>query len=348
MKATELLANAKKSINRVWSFDLINTYELELQSYLQTYPSKVSSPEVSELQRILVQQFNKTSLLHLPDTPPPAPEFAAEYKVYTPFRIMALNVPAPEFFKQGADFTEFANKVERYCALVGATTDEKQKSLLIYLLGNQAKTLEEGISEAEYQALTFKQLKELGKKVFLSKTPHQAMREFFVTRQDSTTGLEYAKQVKILAEKAKITDEKIIINKVIEGLRDNNLKFELLKLKVEVFSVLLEQIYFLESIGSGATSVNFMGKGKQYNKNSKKQYNSTNQQKQQQSQQNKQNENKDKKKPNNKECFFCKKVGHLKKDCYSYKKWLSKKQNNEVDPESGTSNNNDIGSLFHQ
>lgn len=340
-KLKEALENAKKSVNKLWKKKTIRKYQKIVDDYIRDDPEREFKLEVIELQKQIDLQIKKRNFAKLPEEYPFLEKeiIINGQEVYS---VMTAFFPPPAPYKEGCEFSDFLKSVERYAKIVKADSVDEKKNILIYLLGSNAYKLEEALGTvAAGTDITWDIIKTKGCEAF-SHTQHEAMALFFAKRQGGENSEEYLEAVKTLANAAKIKDETIIVNRMIEGLRDKTVKFELLKLKITSVKEVLTQVKFLNSCQQNnnqdqinKVSGNYKNKKNNYNKDYKKQ-NNDNQKPQSDK---KQNEKSDKC------CFFCKKPGHFKKNCFNYKKWLNKKSNNDV---SGAGQSNDIGSLFKQ
>lgn len=330
-----LLDTCKKSINRVWSKELIEEYRRKAFDIVQSNLDLGNTEEYIQLLKLLRGKDTAYQLSQLPqEYPEETIEFdESETRVHRPHIMATAYITPPAFFKEGDNFVKFIGAIENYLKVIKVTDDEQKRDILLYLLGSTEETLKNCAHPADIERLTWAQLKELGLKTFgAGITQEQAYIEFFSVRQSNEeTGVQYAKKIKELAKKANILDERIIINRLIEGIKSEKVKFELLKAKIIKFDELLVQLTFLETITKSAevNKINF-NKNKKFNKkpNQKKDV---------------KNGKKNEAKSTEKTCFFCKKAGHFKKQCFGYKKWLEKKgksQANEVKPEDS------IGSLY--
>lgn len=326
-KLERLLENARKSTNKYWSFNLVKKYEEELQKYLTDHPEKLDYPAVSSLRKEIDRQHNKTSFLFLPEELPPPPDSK---------QIMALQIPAPAQYKDSQDWGTWIKNLNSYFTVIKCTTSAEKINLLLYLIGPEKRQIiEDYISPATTsdQGYTYENLTEACSKLWGAEdiNTKKALADVFQTVQGPESIYEYGMKIKNLCKKANITDAILIVNKFITGLKSTKIKFELLKGNITQFDQALQQATLFESISrDNSSTVNKVSQN-QKNKNPKKQNNP------------KPSTSKDNK--TNLECFFCKKPGHIKKNCYNYKKWLNKKTNNDV---SGAGTSNDIGSLFQK
>jgi hypothetical protein len=239
------------------------------------------------------------------------------------------SIQAPKF---EGNFLLFLSQVENYNELVD-TKDEKKPRLILHLLGSHAQKIMEYLKPKNISDMTYEEVIEACKSTFIEKGKQQSSIAFFSTNQKDEKSVDFALKLKELAQQAEIVGEQIVVDRIIAGLKDNNTKYELMKDKINSFLVLIERLKFLEQCATASknctvesTSVDAI-KFKNNKNNTNKRYG------------NSKNENKKGKKQNKKvkknECFYCKKLGHWKKDCT-----LFKNKNKQVDQIT-----NDLGNI---
>ncbi len=331
MSCKRLLDNAKKSINKLWSQQNIDSYRADLNLEITKNPELIYDPVFGELQSILNLQQSKRNFLALPEYFQEDPDKTNKnliYKVYRPIlpKMSNFNLPPPEKYKESDNWATWSDNLESYFHITKITEDKDKIELLLYLIGLERRNKlvdyikPETTSDKDY---TFTKLKESCTKLWQLSDSRQALASVFNTNQGSDKVYDYAMKIKNLCAKANITDQMIIVNKFITGLYSHKIKFELLKDdKITDFSTALKQAQLLEKIIEGdkpsTSQVNKVGgtkpkkSNKKFNnKNKSNKFNKNNppnNQKEQNSKQNQRNFAKN-------QCFACKNYGHWKWQC---------------------------------
>lgn len=259
------------------------------------------------------------------------------YKVQA--KKMSVAVPPPPFFKEGDELETFLDSVESYFKVSGTddSDNSKKKDLLAYLLGPSLKKVKDFLSPVDFSTKSYADLVNACKAALSSGLKkHQAYIKFFTLKQSNSELVNgFALSIKAIAKTAQITDEILIVNRIIDGLKDDKMKFELLKQKITKFDELMTQLTFLEVISEASSSkvenVNKIRHSKnprKYEQNKNKSYKNT---------------DKEKKYPKKGTCNYCKKPGHWKAQCYKLKnKSEEKKLKNNKDSDLPQS----LGSLY--
>lgn len=250
---------------------------------------------------------------------------------------MSFTVPPPPFFKEQDDFEIFLSSVENYMKLI-KTEDATKTNLLLYLLGKSASKVIDYLKPKDITKATYTELVAACSATFSSDNS-EAYIKFFSKNQMDEKSVDYALHMKTLAQKAKINDEKILVNRIIPGLKNDTMKFELLKSKILTFDVLLQQIAFLETvckISSNEAVVNHSKFKKNYKKNS---FGNKSHKKDKNTKDHDKNNRKKSDENKNFTCNYCKKPGHIKRNCYKLKN--KNKTSNELEFEASKS----LGSL---
>lgn len=331
-----LLSNAKKSTNKLWSQQTINKYKLLANTLLTSQPHLVNDPTLTLLEAELNTQQLKLNFAALPLDYPHLPALVLE-QIDIEEKEMAI--PPPPFFKKGDNFEAFKTQVETYF-LVQSTPQDKRINLFLYLLGEVSTKVSSYVKPAVAGKPTYDEIIAACKICLTKDTSTGAEAKFFKLQQSSESCVEFIKKINDLAKTAEITDQKIIINRAIAGLKDSRIRFELLKLKLTEFDSLLENANFLEEIvtvsqGTCDTEVNKVSSGKNHSKGKRFGKKSKGSKDQKQF---------DKRKV---QCNYCKKFGHMKNECYKLKRKNNKNNTNEVtqkDKEADLSNT--LGNLY--
>ena len=142
-------------------------------------------------------------------------------------------------------------------------------------------------------------------------------------------------RLKKLCTAAKLTDEKVIVNKFITGLKDKLIKYELMKDdRINTFAEALKQAKLMESLNGPSTSVDEIDENRRQKRdhnNSRKDYknklgnNKRQEQRPDKSAQPQQHSKQQQVQKN--QCFFCKGIGHWKWQC---RKLKSQKPVNDI------------------
>ena len=233
-------------------------------------------------------------------------------------RTMATQIPLPPFYKKSERIEECLAILERYFK-VAKTLEEDRKDLLLYILSSE-------------ESKSYEQVKEAALQILGKQDKQAAYLQFFTLQQQmSQTPSEFAFEVKAIARRAGINDAQMINTRIVTGLRDQNLKFEMLKNTHDTFEDLLKVLNFMVEIRKVSSMGATAGTSETINyvKNKNKQYAKKNGKQKDKSDNKNNNDDKgNKKEEKNKQsgerlCFFCKKPGHMKKNCFSY---LNKKK----------------------
>ena len=348
----KLLENAKKSRNRKWTDKTVTDYTSLLNDILETDKTPESDVRVVQLREILKEQESlrelqteekeeasggssegsgakeeasgglaETVVLDVSGSQAEKEESKKQEKAETINEkiVEMANLPVPGFFT-GKNWSVWLRNFQMYCE-VAAIPEANQKNLFIYLLGAEnVMRLEQKIKPEVLSNISFVLLKKDAELLWNEKDPRKAANNFFSLVQSRSEIKDYAYQLRSLAVVADINSETVLTNKFISGLSNKTIKFELLKdEKIITLDEALKKAEYLNSIvnveNSDVNALNRSGaSNKKDNKSEKKnKYNSANKQF------NKKKNSEDKK---DIKCFYCKKPGHMIKNCY-------KRKNNE-------------------
>lgn len=240
---------------------------------------------------------------------------------------MAVQIPVPEKYKPGSDLDDFLESVETYFKVAG-TKPESQKDFFTLLLGTSARKLKNATTTEKWEKMGYAEVKILAQKVLGQQIRESATVEFLSVVQGTNEQAEnYASRVKTLAEKAGITDNSLLLNKIMMGLQQQTVRFEVLKAKPKTYEELLTEITYLTRIwklSNNNSDVNNVRKDKEGK--GKKKFSSKNDGKYNKKRDNNAGTSSDR---NRKDvvCFHCRKPGHVKRDCYQLR---DKKSANNV------------------
>lgn len=336
----KLLDTFTKNPTRIFSRNTLEAKELELQELVDIlilFKPKDSSEIIVKNEAVEIVNSIRKRIRTQKDYLTNDCRDIVLYKIESKNNMSAL-IPLPNFFKDGEDFENFVDSLEFYFTIAD-TNESKKKDLLAYLLGSNLKKVKDFIAPVDISTKNYADLVDACKSTFSSGLKkQQAYVKFFILKQSNEKGSEFAQSVKAVAKIAEINDQILIVNRIIEGLKDQKIKYELLKQKIVVFSELVTQLTFLEMINEASSpkvdeNVNKI----KFSKNSQKYDNNKNKN-------NKKGEkNKEKKNSKKGTCNYCKKPGHWKAQCYKLKnKTESKKP--KTNKESDLSQN--LGSLY--
>ena len=138
---------------------------------------------------------------------------------------------------------------------------------------------------------------------------------FFGAVQAAETEAVFAIKVKELADRAGITDAVLLNNKVITGLKNPNVKFEMLKKRYNTFEEMYKDLTFLTGMKKLAGLLNTTDIVNEVAETSVNKMKFDNKKKK---------EDKEDDRPKNKDnkkltCYFCNRPGHIQRNCFKYK-----------------------------
>ena len=273
----------------------------------------------------------------------------SESDVEAKVEVMASSIPLPPFYKPNDDLEECISKLERYFK-VAKTPEADKKDLMLYVLSAVVKKLKTAARDNSIDDKSYDQVRALAREVLGKHAKQTACLRFFAEQQASQGPIEFAHEVMSLARKANISDKTMIHSRIITGLRDTALKFELLKNEYPSFEELLKTLTFLCEIRklseASAPSVNAIN-NKEKKKNSRySDKKDKSNDKGNKSDYRPRKENKDSSVKKDRVCFWCKKPGHYKKKCYQ---WLNRKTTSAVNQvEKTAATTQQLGQLSYQ
>lgn len=320
----DLLLNCKRAGNREWSRKLISEYKARALEILRQNLEAGRSVEYEELCKFLRERETAADLKELPLEFPVNPQQLTNPKVYIPVEFskrMAAQFPLQ---MNNENFDEWLPLFENYFTLAGHDVKLKGRYLLHCIGAGSIKLLKaikpETIDKIDYTVLVAK-----AGDIFSPTDKRQASIKFFNLTQGSDNIRDYSLKLRDQAEKSGISDENFITDKLINGLSSQKIKFELLK---EADKTPLEELIKL------GTLLEECEKNSGYQMAGGSQINKVNTYKNKDKFKHKDNKNKkdnksdkDKKADKGKmKCYFCKKYGHMKKECTKYLAWKEKKE----------------------
>ena len=342
-----LLSNARKSRNATWSQKRINDYRSDIEKHLIARPELHQRVDVIELLSEKQKEIDAAATGKGEDLKTNSGSSSGsgsgssdgsgggnDHDVKDSLRgsrrTMATQIPLPPFYKKSERIEECLAILERYFK-VAKTLEEDRKDLLLYVLASEERKLKEGM-EGSLEDKSYEEVKEAALQILGKQDKQAAYLQFFTLQQQmSQTPSEFAFEVKAIARRAGINDAQMINTRIVTGLRDQNLKFEMLKNTHDTFEDLLKVLNFMVEIRKVSSMGATAGTNETINyvKNKNKQYAKKNGKQKDKSDNKNNNDDKgNKKEEKNKQsgerlCFFCKKPGHMKKNCFSY---LNKKK----------------------
>ena len=240
--------NAQKSRNRLWSNRLLKQYNEELKHILRSKPELKNTPLVIQLKRELDQQLMKKNFLELPLFDAEIIDIAED----SPTMAQRPQIPVPPPYKETDSWSVWIKNLESYFKLTKWTEESDKKELLLYLIGaERRKRLGDSISPAkpEDEAATFVTLKEKCTKLWGTFDSRTTLAQLFVIEQGAESVDEYAARFKATCTKAELTDERVILNKFVSGLRAKKIQADILIDKTIVkFDSALERAKLLEVV----------------------------------------------------------------------------------------------------
>lgn len=322
IKPIKLLENAKKSVNKLWSEDLVQRYHQDLVEHLTKHPTEVSNPEVVALKSIINQKLreNRTRFLfeHLPrEYPDILIHLNIPYVVHQPKLPTMSSIPAPQPFK--TNFDTWVNSVELYFLVTAVTDESKKKNLFLYLLGSEnLQKLKNFCMGTNFVELNYDTLVENGRKLWENINKRRASDEFYSLKQGAESINEYAVKLQSVAEDAGMRDEDTLTNKFISGIKDRTVKYELLSDEnIKKFDVALHKARLLEQLIE-KEEINKISYNQQQNSKNHNKPGASKQKSHQNKHQNNQDRSEKPKLAKN-QCSYCKRHGHWKKDCRKLK-----------------------------
>ena len=325
----KLYDNTRKSIKAKWTSKRLLRYINRYNELIAKYPESANKQEAIECKKLLMSKKlemstggNDENNLSGPSGSGNSSGSSGSSGSGGSGAVGGLNsnmavFPQPSFFKENDNVDQFISQVENYFELA-ETVETKKKTFFLYLLDKAAAKVKNNLVDAN--KATYLQVVESAKTVLGKKEAQGSYVSFFNLEQGNDSATVYALRVKDLAFKAKITDIKVINTKIITGLKNQQMKFELLKKEYESFDEMFKELKFLAEIckvatGSQNNQINQVSGDKKhkYENNDKKKnknYNKDSGYK---------GKNKNKKNDNQVKCFYCEKLGHIKRNCYKYK-----------------------------
>lgn len=292
----QFVQNKKKSINRQWGGTYLESTRLALEKYKDSFEN---DPRYAEIKLLYEKKLVDYEMQPLNQ----------EDKVK-----MSLKVPSPAFYKEGDDITKYIEKLERYFVLAKVPEEEKCEFLL-YLLDDQATKIKDSMSEEEFLKKDYNQQALQARAVLGEEDKQTASVSFFNAMQKTEHETIFASRVKALAAKAEIKDAVLINNKVITGLNNPNIKFEMLTKKYKTFEEMYKELTFITDMkklaGSSNTSDSIDEVAETSINKIKVDYKRKNDDRD-----NNKSKEKNYKKLN---CYFCGKQGHVQRYCFKYK-----------------------------
>lgn len=234
-----------------------------------------------------------------------------------------------EVYDSTEPFSEWLEIFENYLELQKIEQSVTKVRYLIHNMGiTNAKQLVKACKPKKVVDLTYDEVVDKCLNIFESKIDEiAANNSFYTMNQGQETINEYAIKLQAVAASCKFSDaelDKNLKNKFISGIADKDVKFELLK--STTLKTFAEAVSYATSIEkckiearNGTSQIHSVHNNKKYKPK-------VNEQKSKESKAaSSKNVAKTDKKVDKTQCYFCKKKGHWKKDCYKYKNYLQNK-----------------------
>lgn len=315
-----LIDNSLKSANRLWSDELILSTEAKLQEFVTKEPALGEEESTKKLVKLIEKQKEwaaavKIVALH---------GKTAKEEGISSFESnkMALPPPAP---MQHDNFNFWIDLFENYFLLAGHDVKLKER-YLIHCIGPSCSKILNAIKPLTIDKIQYDQLVAKCREIFRPINQRQASLAFLSMCQTDENILQFSLKVREQAAKGGIKDEQLLINMFIKGITSGKIKYELMK-ESENKKTLDELVKYAQWIEECENSANksFINEVATNSVNKVQERKDKNYDKKPQE-----------KRPNNfkPKCFFCKKIGHFKKECKKYQSWKARQE------EKGKNNDN--------